>query len=88
MWKNLEDLSIMERENTQLDHEGQSKDIFIELADRCVGRKLDWFEAPDLMRYHEGGFYIKHADSENMDLKTHMWSKVIDRDLSLLIYLK
>ena len=63
------------------------KNIFIELADRCVGRKLDWFEAPDLMRYHEGGFYIKHADSENMDLKTHMWSKVIDRDLSLLIYL-
>ncbi len=63
------------------------KNIFIDLADKCVGRSLDWFEAPDLMRYREGGFYIRHADSENMDLKTQKWSKVIDRDLSMLIYL-
>jgi predicted 2-oxoglutarate/Fe(II)-dependent dioxygenase YbiX len=63
------------------------KDIFMELANKCVSRSLDWFEAPDLMRYREGGFYIRHADSENMDLKTQMWSKVIDRDLSMLIYL-
>lgn len=63
------------------------KNIFVELADKCVGRSLEWFEAPDLMRYREGGFYIRHADSQNMDANTRTWSKVIDRDLSLLIYL-
>ena len=63
------------------------QNTFIELADKCVGRSLDWFEAPDLMRYREGGYYSGHADSENMDLQTRKWSKVIDRDLSMLIYL-
>jgi len=30
---------------------------------------------------------IKHADSQNMDVANRTWSKIIDRDLSLLIYL-
>jgi predicted 2-oxoglutarate/Fe(II)-dependent dioxygenase YbiX len=63
------------------------KKIFVDLAEQCTGRSLEWFEAPDLMRYRPGGFYSKHADSENVDPQTRQWSKVIDRDLSLLIYL-
>jgi len=63
------------------------KNTFTDLAEKCVGRSLEWYEAPDLMRYREGGYYIRHADSENLDVKTNTWSKVIDRDLSLLIYL-
>ena len=60
---------------------------FIELAERCVGVKLDWYEAPDLMRYREGGHYERHADSQNWLAETKTWRKVIDRDLSMLIYL-
>ena len=60
---------------------------FVELAERCVGVKLDWYEAPDLMRYHEGGHYAIHADSMNWNAETNKWHKVIDRDLSMLIYL-
>lgn len=60
---------------------------FIELAERCYGVQLDWYEAPDLMRYRQGGFYIRHADSQNKNLETNTWHKVIDRDLSMLIYL-
>jgi predicted 2-oxoglutarate/Fe(II)-dependent dioxygenase YbiX len=60
---------------------------FIELADRCFKQKIEWFEKPELMRYHKGGFYIRHADSQNMDVESKTWKKVIDRDLSLLIYL-
>lgn len=63
------------------------RSTFIELADKCFGQSLDWFESPDLMRYREGGYYVKHADSQNMETETRTWSKVIDRDLSLLIYL-
>lgn len=60
---------------------------FIELAERCLGVKLDWYEAPDLMRYRPGGHYERHADSQNWDPETKKWHKVIDRDLSMLIYL-
>ena len=60
---------------------------FIDLAERCYGVKLDWYEAPDLMRYREGGFYIRHADSQNKSEQDNTWHKVIDRDLSMLIYL-
>jgi len=62
-------------------------EAFIALAERCVGVKLDWYEAPDLMRYREGGHYERHADSQNWDEETKKWHKVIDRDLSMLIYL-
>ena len=76
------DLGERSREINQL-----VKTIFTELAAQCFGQALDWFETPELMRYQPGGFYISHADSENMDLESQTWSKVIDRDISLLIYL-
>ena len=63
------------------------KAMYIELAGRCFGKKLDWFELPDLMRYREGGYYLRHADSQNMNPDTKGWNKVIDRDISMLIYL-
>lgn len=63
------------------------KSTFLHLAKHHYGALLDWFEAPDLMRYRPGGFYVKHADSQNIDPQTGLWTKVIDRDLSLLIYL-
>lgn len=63
------------------------QNAFVDLADKCVGKSLDWFERPGLMRYREGGFYYRHADSENQDPDTKTWHKVIDRDLSMLIYL-
>jgi len=61
--------------------------IFIELAERCVGVQLDWYEAPNLMRYRPGGHYTLHADSMHRDEETDTWHKVIDRDLSMLLYL-
>ncbi len=60
---------------------------FIDLADRCLGKSLDWLEKPSLMRYRKGGYYERHADSENRDADSGTWHKVIDRDLSMLIYL-
>jgi predicted 2-oxoglutarate/Fe(II)-dependent dioxygenase YbiX len=60
---------------------------FIELTNYHIGRELDWYERPQLLRYSAGGFYVKHADSENMNPELRTWSKTIDRDLSLLIYL-
>ena len=63
------------------------RSIYVKLAQKCFGKKLDWFESPDLMRYRPNGHYLKHADSENMNPATQKWDKVIDRDISLLIYL-
>ena len=63
------------------------KASFLDLTNKCIGQQLEWFEKPDLMRYREGGRYVRHADSQNRDPETKMWNKVIDRDLGLLIYL-
>lgn len=60
---------------------------FIDLAKSCFDAELDWYETPNLMRYHEGGHYERHADSQNWNPETQKWHKVIDRDLSMLIYL-
>ena len=63
------------------------RSTYVDLAAKCYGKALDWFESPDLMRYWEGGFYLRHADSENINPETRTWSKVIDRDISMLFYL-
>lgn len=63
------------------------KNTFLDLTEKCIGRELQWCEKPQLLRYHPGGFYINHADNENMSAETRTWTRVADRDLSLLIYL-
>ena len=63
------------------------KSAFVDLTQKCLQRELDWIETPQVLHYETGGTYQAHADSENMDLNTRTWSKVMDRDMSLLIYL-
>ena len=48
---------------------------------------FDWYEEPQLLRYEPGGFYHTHADSESFDEERDCWVKVVDRDVSMLIYL-
>lgn len=50
-------------------------------------RTFAWFERPHLLKYRPGGFYEGHADSDHVDPTTGRWQKVLDRDVSLLIYL-
>lgn len=63
------------------------RSVYSKLASECYDKQLEWYELPELMRYQPGGFYIRHADSHNPNPATNTWKKVIDRDLSLLIYL-
>ena len=63
------------------------KSAYLELTAKYIGRQLAWYELPQMLRYKPGGFYVKHADCENMDPQTYTWSRTVDRDLSLLIYL-
>ncbi len=56
--------------------------IVPEYADDAV-----WFEPPHILKYSPGGYYHSHADSHYMDPKTGTWTKILDRDVSLLIYL-
>ena len=63
------------------------KKAFTELPPQHFICEIEWYERPHLMRYYSGGYYKGHADSENMEPETRCWHKVIDRDLSLLLYL-
>lgn len=57
------------------------------LAAERTGHTVEWFEAPTILRYQAGGYFMAHADSCLLDPGSHNWFKVNDRDLSLLIYL-
>lgn len=64
-----------------------TRTAFVDLAEKCMNATLEWYEPPQVLRYFPGGYYQGHSDSENMEPNNHYWKKVIDRDLSLLIYL-
>ena len=51
------------------------------------GGRIEWYEIPYILRYGPDGFYNKHADAEVFDIDAKRWYRVMDRDVSLLIYL-
>ncbi len=52
-----------------------------------LGRPIAWFERPEILSYGPGGRYITHADADAWNRKTRRWERVVDRDVSLLLYL-
>lgn len=56
----------------------------IEPALQC---RVDWFEEPQLLHYEPGSFYACHADSECLNDAGTLWERVLDRDVSVLLYL-
>lgn len=53
----------------------------------AMDRRIEWFENPQVLRYTEGGQYGPHADSDHFLEHERHWRKVIDRDVSILLYL-
>ena len=62
-------------------------DAFARVAQPGLNCEIDWFVFPSVLRYSAGGLYEAHADSEIYDPQKQQWKRVIDRDVSLLIYL-
>jgi len=52
-----------------------------------LGARMAWVESPQVLRYEPGGYYERHSDSGEFDPATERWKKVLDRDVSALIYL-
>jgi len=57
------------------------------LVRKAYRRRIAWFEMPMVLRYEQGGQYQAHADSDFYEPGKDQWSKCMDRDVSLLIYL-
>ena len=51
------------------------------------GRVVEWYENPQVLRYEPGGLYGPHSDSDHFLPAEGLWKKVIDRDMSMLLYL-
>lgn len=49
--------------------------------------QVEWFEEPHILQYEPGGFYASHADSETLQPSGNLWERVLDRDVSMLLYL-
>lgn len=63
------------------------REIFSKEIPRTMGREIQWFERPQILRYTRGSHYRLHADSERYIKERRAWQKTIDRDVSLLLYL-
>jgi predicted 2-oxoglutarate/Fe(II)-dependent dioxygenase YbiX len=53
----------------------------------ATGRPVEWYENPQVLRYEPGGLYGPHSDSDHFLPAEGLWQKVIDRDMSMLLYL-
>ena len=60
---------------------------FVQAIGPQMGREVEWFENPQVLRYEAGGLYGPHSDSDHFLMEEGVWKKVIDRDISLLLYL-
>lgn len=49
-------------------------------------RQIDWYEEPQLLRYKAGGYYLHHSDAYQLIPDQRAWRKIVDRDISVLIY--
>jgi predicted 2-oxoglutarate/Fe(II)-dependent dioxygenase YbiX len=56
-------------------------------VDPFYGLRTEWFEWPDVLLYRPGGHYDIHTDADVRDPDTGRWRRVMDRDVSLLVYL-
>ena len=63
------------------------QDIYANGVAQFYGVGIEWFEVPHILRYHPGGHYIVHSDSENWDESQQRWVKGVDRDYSSILYL-
>ncbi|MGB1192627.1 MAG: prolyl hydroxylase family protein [Pseudomonadales bacterium] len=59
----------------------------VQCIEPVIQQQIEFYEAPQLLRYQPGGLYKSHADSEVFDSQSNTWVKSFDRDVSLLIYL-
>jgi predicted 2-oxoglutarate/Fe(II)-dependent dioxygenase YbiX len=54
------------------------------------GAQVEWWEAPKILRYRPGDRYGLHADGERLLTRPgepKRWERILDRDVSLIVYL-
>ena len=52
-----------------------------------IGQKIAWLEKTQLLRYTAGGNYFRHSDADQYDKERKAFYKIMDRDISMLLYL-
>jgi hypothetical protein len=63
------------------------REAFRDVVPDRTGDAIEWFEAPQVLRYEPGGQYGRHADADHFVAEQRGWIRSIDRDYSLLLYL-
>lgn len=74
-------------EKLKADVTGVVKEAYVSIVEPHFKAKVEWIEKPEILRYRQGGEFKPHADSELWNASTKKWTRVLDRDLSILIYL-
>ena len=63
------------------------RELFVKTVAPHYGVEFEWFERPEILRYKPGGLYKPHSDAENWFAEDRTWKRVVDRDVSILLYL-
>jgi predicted 2-oxoglutarate/Fe(II)-dependent dioxygenase YbiX len=64
--------------------------IMIEHIEPFFSKRVDWWEQPQVLSYPKGGKYEPHVDAEywvTNEKGVAGWKKIMDRDISVLLYL-
>ncbi len=85
--QNLRTSESIDISRLQFNVNGLIREIYTQTIAGHFRVQFEWFERPDILRYKEGGEYKPHADAENWNAETQRWNRVIDRDVSMLLYL-
>lgn len=64
-----------------------TKTVFTQEIEPYYKQTIEWFERPEILRYSQGGQYMPHADADNWFAEEKTWRRVLDRDISILLYL-
>lgn len=78
---------VVQQGDLQAPIEAAIKQAYQQHANIVFGQDMAWMETPQVLRYEAGGLYGPHADSDHFNPAAGVWQKVLDRDVSLLLYL-
>jgi predicted 2-oxoglutarate/Fe(II)-dependent dioxygenase YbiX len=88
--RKLDDRRVTERV-TLAEHQARfnaiAKSVYLDTVQPSIEDQVLWFEEPQLLRYTPGSFYAGHSDSDSYFPEKDDWERVMDRDISLLLYL-
>jgi predicted 2-oxoglutarate/Fe(II)-dependent dioxygenase YbiX len=61
--------------------------VIIDHVEHFFDTTMEFWNHPVLLQYQQGDFFVPHVDSENFNQETGEWTRIYDRDYTLVCFL-